>query len=75
MVKSFFGVLMKAYRKELKLSAADTYGKVKDKFADTVSSAAETYGKVKGIVADKVSSASETYGKVKEKIADKVKLR
>ncbi len=75
MVKSFFGVLMKAYRKELKISAADTYGKVKDKFADTVSSAAETYGKVKGIVADKVSSASETYGKVKEKIADKVKLR
>lgn len=54
MVKSFFGVLMKAYRRELKVSASDTYGKVKDIVADKVSSASETYGKVKGIIVDKV---------------------
>lgn len=54
MVKTFFGVLMRAYRKELKASAAETYGKVKDIVADKVSSASETYGKVKEMIIDKV---------------------
>lgn len=54
MAKSFFGVLLKAYRREMKVSATETYGKVRDIVADKVSTAAETYERVKEKIADKV---------------------
>jgi hypothetical protein len=46
MARSFFRVLVKAYKRELKASAVETYDKVKDMVVDTVSVVTETYDKV-----------------------------